>query len=593
MTVKSDEHVKKISGGSFKTMCLMNSLLKAIFKKGYNQPTPIQRKTIPLILEGKDVLAMARTGSGKTAAFVVPMIQKLKAHSIKTGIRGLILSPTRELALQTYDLIRELSKFTDLRHCSVIGGDSLESQFSALSCNPDIVVATPGRIMHICVESNLSLKAVEFVVFDEADRLFEMGFASQISDIISRLPNERQNALFSATLPSEVANFVKVGFSETVVSIRLDNEQRLSPNLGMDFLKISSLFKEAILLYLLKKQIYSDPNCDYLTIIFASTRHHVEYLTELLTTLGFNVVAVFGSMDQEARNISLSLFKERRVKIMVTTDVAARGLDIPSLDNVINYDFPASARLFIHRVGRVARAGNTGKAFSLVSTEDLAYYLDLRVLLGSSCENFPDLGTTPQSIIDEYDTEIKKASSRSSTIDTLKNVSINALKLYLKTRPSPTPESYRAAKELKVTLHPIFRSDVKDDFEAQTLISQIRNYKSKGSVLLDRDEKNRTQKNKKELYIDKDYYIDNNRKKRTMQLLDDVPNDEGLKTKEGKRTKKFVVTDDGHKVLSSMKSGTFEKWQKKTLQTIPSLGSIESDNSKRHSIANQKKQRYF
>lgn len=191
--------VKK--GGGFQTFGLNANLLKAITRKGFSVPTPIQRKTIPLLMQDKDVVGMARTGSGKTAAFVIPMIEKLKMHSSRVGARALILSPARELALQTLQVVKELGRGTDLRSVLLVGGDSLEEQFAAMANNPDILIATPGRFLHLKVEMGLDLSSMRYVVFDEADRLFEMGFAAQLTEILHALPASRQTLLFSATLP--------------------------------------------------------------------------------------------------------------------------------------------------------------------------------------------------------------------------------------------------------------------------------------------------------------------------------------------------------------------------------------------------------
>jgi len=194
--------------------------LKAILHRGYRLPTPIQRKSIPPILLGRDVVGMARTGSGKTAAFVLPMIDKLKAHSPKIGARSLILLPTRELALQTLEAVKDFSKGTDLRTILVIGGDSMEAQFSMLTSNPDIIIATPGRFLHLIVEMGLTLKSVQYVVFDEADSLFEMGFRVHLEEILHKLPGSRQTLLFSATMPASLFEFARAGLHDPVL-IRL------------------------------------------------------------------------------------------------------------------------------------------------------------------------------------------------------------------------------------------------------------------------------------------------------------------------------------------------------------------------------------
>jgi ATP-dependent RNA helicase DDX54/DBP10 len=205
-------------------------LLKAISRKGFSVPTPIQRKTIPLVLDGQDVVGMARTGSGKTAAFVIPMIEKLKAHSARVGARALILSPSRELALQTLKVVKEFGRGTDLKCVLLVGGDSLEEQFGFMAANPDIVIATPGRFLHLKGEMSLDLSSIKYVVFDEADRLFEMGFAAQLTEILHALPTSRQTLLFSATLPKSLVEFARAGLQEPSL-VRLDAESKVSPDL--------------------------------------------------------------------------------------------------------------------------------------------------------------------------------------------------------------------------------------------------------------------------------------------------------------------------------------------------------------------------
>ena len=240
----------KAKAGSFASFGLSKFLLKNIAKKGFKQPTPIQRKTIPLVMESRDVVGMARTGSGKTAAFVLPVVEKLKSHSPKVGVRAVILSPLRELALQTFKQVKEFTKGTDLRSIVLIGGDSLEDQFLSMMTNPDILVATPGRFLHLKVEMNLDLKTVEYIVFDEADRLFEMGFAEQLNELLVALPPSRQSLLFSATLPRSLVDFAKAGLSNPVL-VRLDAETKISDQLQMAFFTTKRTERDANLLYIL------------------------------------------------------------------------------------------------------------------------------------------------------------------------------------------------------------------------------------------------------------------------------------------------------------------------------------------------------
>src|ERR1700730_4293771 len=314
--------VKK--GGGFQALGLNINLLKAITRKGYSVPTPIQRKTIPLILNDKDVVGMARTGSGKTAAFIVPMIEKLKAHSSRVGARALVMSPSRELALQTLQVVKEMGRGTDLKSVLLVGGDSLEEQFASMASNPDIVIATPGRFLHLKVEMGLDLSSVRYVVFDEADRLFELGFAAQLTEILHALPSSRQTLLFSATLPKSLVEFARAGLQEPSL-VRLDAESKISPDLESAFFSVRSAEKEGALLHILhdlikmptgpteaskkapdttgKKrkrgveyQRSKQKPTEHSTIIFAATKHHVDYLASLLRLSGFAVSHAYGSL---------------------------------------------------------------------------------------------------------------------------------------------------------------------------------------------------------------------------------------------------------------------------------------------------------
>ena len=480
---------RKVNGGSFKTMGLLNSVLKAIQKRGYMNPTPVQRKTIPLLLEGRDVVGMARTGSGKTAAFIIPMIQKLKVHSAKVGIRGIVLSPSRELAMQSMKYCHEISKYTDLRCISVVGGEKMEDQFAAIATNPDIVVATPGRLLHLIVETGLSLKTVEYIVFDEADRLFEMGFAAQLNELLTMLPKERQTALFSATLPKDLIEFAKAGLLNPEL-IRLDLETKISPELEMVFIAAKSDSKEASLLYLLQNVI----SADSMTIVFAATKHHVEYLQELLKAYEIDACYIYGSMDQEARTIAINNFRSGKQKIMVVTDLASRGIDIPLLDNVINFDFPSKPKVFVHRVGRAARAGRSGIAFSLVTPDEFPYFLDLNLFLGkqltlqaSAMNDSMFLGSIPQSDLDFTQEALDVKMKGSATLQALHKVLGNANKLYTKTKGVASSESYKRAKEMLhnrlFPIHPKFSSLSKEDYERESeMLKSIRNYKSNQTI---------------------------------------------------------------------------------------------------------------
>ncbi|XP_075838250.1 ATP-dependent RNA helicase DDX54 [Microtus pennsylvanicus] len=491
--VRAQNKKKKKSGG-FQSMGLSYPVFKGIMKKGYKVPTPIQRKTIPVILDGKDVVAMARTGSGKTACFLLPMFERLKAHSAQTGARALILSPTRELALQTMKFTKELGKFTGLKTALILGGDKMEDQFAALHENPDIIIATPGRLMHVAVEMNLKLQSVEYVVFDEADRLFEMGFAEQLQEIISRLPGGHQTVLFSATLPKLLVEFARAGLTEPVL-IRLDVDTKLNEQLKTSFLLVREDTKAAVLLYLLRNVVRPQDQ----TVVFVATKHHAEYLMELLTGQGVSCAHIYSALDQTARKINLAKFIHNKCSTLIVTDLAARGLDIPLLDNVINYSFPAKGKLFLHRVGRVARAGRSGTAYSLVAPDEVPYLLDLHLFLGRSITLAQPhqessgavggdgvLGRVPQSVVDDEDSGLQTALEASLELRSLHRVADNAQQQYVRSRPAPSPESIKRAKELDLAglgLHPLFSSRFEEgELQRLQLVDSIRNYRTRTTI---------------------------------------------------------------------------------------------------------------
>ena len=262
---------KSSKGGGFQSMGLSQAVFRSIMRKGYRVPTPIQRRAIPPLMNGSDVVAMARTGSGKTAAFLIPLFEKLKAHSTTVGIRAVVISPTRELALQTQKFCKELSHFISppLRFCLLVGGDSVEDQFELLAANPDVLIATPGRMQHILLDAQLSLGRVEYVVFDEADRLFEMGFATQLHTILATMPSGRQTALFSATMPGLLADFTRAQLHEPQL-IRLDTESKLSEHLTIEFFRVRPHEKMAALMLLLAKVLTDSKKQQ--TIVFASVQ---------------------------------------------------------------------------------------------------------------------------------------------------------------------------------------------------------------------------------------------------------------------------------------------------------------------------------
>ncbi|KAG5988440.1 ATP-dependent RNA helicase dbp10 [Claviceps lovelessii] len=515
--------VKK--GGGFQAMGLNANLLKAIARKGFSVPTPIQRKTIPLLLDRKDVVGMARTGSGKTGAFVIPMVEKLRAHSARFGSRALILSPSRELAIQTLKVVKEFARGTDLKAVLLVGGDSLEEQFSSMAANPDIIIATPGRFLHLKVEMSLDLSSIQYVVFDEADRLFEMGFAAQLTEILHALPPSRQTLLFSATLPASLVEFARAGLQDPSL-VRLDAETKVSPDLESAFFSVKGAEKEGCLLHILhdvikvplgppeehtqegdksskKRKRGAESGAgrptEHSTIVFTATKHHVEYIANVLQSAGFAVSHVYGSLDQTARRNQVEDFRRGRTNILVVTDVAARGIDIPILANVINYDFPSQPKIFVHRVGRTARAGRRGWSYSLVRETDAPYLLDLQLFLGRrlvlgqegdepSFASDVVVGALKRDMVESHVEWVNKLLLEDVDINSLRTVAGKAEKLYLKTRNSASSQSAKRSKEMVSStgwnqLHRLFGEDVDGMEQARTdMLARISGFRPQETI---------------------------------------------------------------------------------------------------------------
>lgn len=478
---------KKNKTGGFQALGLENSLFRSIMRLGYRVPTPIQRKVIPEALTGRDVIAMARTGSGKSAAFLIPLIQRLKEHSTTFGVRGLIVSPTREIALQTSKFLADLSKLSDLRHAVILGGESLSMQFDLIANNPDIIIGTPGRICHILGLTDLSLQSVEMVIFDEADQLFEMGFQEQISLLIKNISDRRQTLLISATLPKALAEFSQVNLRDPSV-IRLDVESTLSEQLSLSFFSCRPEEKNAALMYFLQNHIPREEQI----MVFASTKYHVEYLSKMATLAGLSSVCIFGEMDPFLRKDNLGRFRSGEIRICFATDVAARGVDIPKLDNVINFDFPCRPKLFVHRVGRVARAGRPGKSVSLLTPDEMPYLVDLYTFLGYKFDEqgLDKIGLLPRKFLElemnGIDNLMKNQGQESLELKALSEVCQRAFKVYLKMRSGASPSSVRRSKELpELKVHSIFNGIIDEvEMAQQDMLKTLQTFRPAGAAFL-------------------------------------------------------------------------------------------------------------
>ena len=353
---------------NFNEMGLSEHLMRNIQDLKYKNPTTIQTKIIPLFLEGKDIVCCSKTGSGKTAAYMIPLVNKLKAHAEIIGSRALILIPSRELALQTAKNIRELIRGTNLRYSIIIGGHDYDGQFDSLASNPDIVVATPGRVMEILQETEFGLSKVEYLIVDEADALFEMGFATQIREILKKVNSKRQTILLSATIPAELSMFASSGLRDFAL-VKIDSEFKLPDKAIMHFFMCRTEQKISLLIYTLQHLIREGER----SIIFVSSRYWGDYIDALLPSFNLTSVAVNGKMHQVDRSEKMAKFNRKDAMSLIVTDLGARGLDLPYVRNVINFDFPQNAKLFIHRCGRTARADRSGTIFSFFTPSEKMY----------------------------------------------------------------------------------------------------------------------------------------------------------------------------------------------------------------------------
>lgn len=346
----------------FQELGINQNIIQAIEKLGYQQPTPIQEATIPHILQGKDVLGQAQTGTGKTAAFGLPLIQRL--HSHQRTPRGLILLPTRELALQVAHDLKNYARFTDIRVVTIYGGGSMFDQGRALRQGIDIVAGTPGRIIDHIGRGSLDLSKIETVILDEADRMLDMGFIDDIQYILNELPAHRQTGLFSATLPNEVLRLANRYTHEPVKAliskdeIALDNIEQICFVVERDQ-KIRAL-----------QRILDTENISR-AIIFCATKVFTQRLAERLHRSGYSVEALTGDMSQNQRIRALEAFKRGQIELLVATDVASRGLDINDVGHIINFDLPHDPLSYFHRIGRTARMGKAGVAITLLTRSEM------------------------------------------------------------------------------------------------------------------------------------------------------------------------------------------------------------------------------
>ncbi len=391
---------------SFEKLEIISSIKKALAAEGYEIPTPIQKQAIPVILEGRDILGSAQTGTGKTAAFAVPILQMLYAEKDHTQlsfpIQALILSPTRELALQIKESFSTYGRFTGLTSAVVFGGVPQKPQTDKLRKGVDILVATPGRLLDLLNQRMVDLSKVKIFVLDEADRMMDMGFIHDIKKVIKVLPEKRQNLLFSATLAPEIAKLAS-SFLHEPVTIEIEPESPTIDAITQGVYFVSKPDKKRLLIHLLKEN-----NADSV-IVFTRTKYGADNLSRFLKEAGIISSAIHSDKAQNARQRALQNFKDKKIRVLVATDIAARGLDIEQLAMVVNYDIPNIPDSYIHRIGRTGRAGLSGIAISFCDVEERAYLKDINKILNSP---IPEMSGYPFAQIISADTKIERPVER-------------------------------------------------------------------------------------------------------------------------------------------------------------------------------------
>lgn len=363
---------------NFSSLTIVDPILKALSDEGYTHPTPIQEQSIPWVLSGRDLLGCAQTGTGKTAAFAIPILQFLSAQPLEQGkrpIRSLILTPTRELAIQIEESFRTYGKYLNLRCTVIFGGVPQGKQVERLKRGTDILVATPGRLLDLMNQGFISLKQLEFFVLDEADRMLDMGFVHDVRRIITKLPERRQNVFFSATMPSEIVKLADAILRDPV-RVEVAPVSSTAETIEQYVYHVDKPGKSKLLLNILNEEAMDS------LLVFSKTKHGADKIVRFLVGAGVKAEAIHGNKAQNARQRALSNFKNRSTRVLVATDIAARGIDVDNLEHVINYDLPDVPETYVHRIGRSGRAGAKGTSYSFCDREERSLLKDIQKLIG-------------------------------------------------------------------------------------------------------------------------------------------------------------------------------------------------------------------
>lgn len=399
---------------TFENLNLVTPILQALVTKGYIQPTPIQEKVIPNMLNGSDVFGTAQTGTGKTAAFAIPILQKLYLNpTVKKGgpIRALVMAPTRELAQQISDSFNDYGKGLKLKHTVIYGGVSQNPQTETIRKGVDILIATPGRLLDLMNQGFIKLNSIEYFILDEADHMLDMGFLPDIKRIISKLPEKRQTGFFTATVPPEIRTMAN---SLLVNPVKINIAPISAPAESIDQ---SVYFVEKNDKRTMLQQVFANEEIET-ALIFTRTKHGADKVTKDLIKLGISAVAIHGNKSQNNRQKALNGFKDRTVKVLVATDIASRGIDVDKISHVINYELPEIPETYVHRIGRTARAGESGIAISFCSSDERGSLKDINKLLTKDIEVKKMMGFKPSEVVpsktmEAIDSNRNKTGSRS------------------------------------------------------------------------------------------------------------------------------------------------------------------------------------
>jgi ATP-dependent RNA helicase RhlE len=348
----------------FKNLGLIDPIVLALAEQGYSKPTPIQQQAIPIVLQQKDLLGCAQTGTGKTAAFALPVLQLLftgKTHM--PGIKVLILTPTRELAIQINESFEVYGKYTKISHTVIFGGVSQIPQVAALKRGTDVLIATPGRLLDLISQGHITLRHLQIFILDEADRMLDMGFIHDVKRVITKLPPKRQTLFFSATMPPEIQKLADV-LLHNPSKVEVTPVSSTAEAIEQSLFYTAKADKNKLLLHLLKDETIKT------ALVFTRTKHGADKVVKVLHAHGFTAAAIHGNKSQNARQNALNNFKNGTIRVLVATDIAARGIDIDELSHVINFELPEVPETYVHRIGRTGRAGNAGIAFSFCSAEE-------------------------------------------------------------------------------------------------------------------------------------------------------------------------------------------------------------------------------